>query len=162
MSTTFASPQPQASAVPFVKHTRVIRANRQAVYYAWTQPEIIMKWWGPADAVCTAAELDVRKGGAASLTIETLPHFVRPPGMPRSFTVRGVYTEVVPNERLQFTLGGAPWSKSVDSLVTVTFRDADGGTELTLLHERISADMVQAYDAGWSSTIGKLVALWEA
>jgi len=159
MSTTIASPQ--ASAVPFVKQTRVIRATREAVYDAWTQPEIIMKWWGPANAVCTAAELDVREGGAASLTIEVLPHFVRPPGMPRSFTVRGVYTEVVPGERLQFTMK-ASWNQGEPSLVTVTFRDADGGTELTLVHERISADMVAAYDAGWTQVFDKLVALFPA
>jgi len=161
MSTTLTSPQPQASAVPFVKQTRLIRANRQAVYDAWTQPEIIMKWWGPADAVCTAAELDVREGGATSLTIEVLPHAVRPPGMPRSFTVRGVYTEIVPGERLQFTMK-ASWNQGEPSLVTVILRDVNGGTELTILHEKISADKVSAYDAGWTQVFDKLVALFPA
>jgi len=161
MSATLASPQPLASAAPFVKQTRLIRAKRQAVYDAWTQPEIIMKWWGPTDAVCTAAELDVREGGDASLTIEVLPHAVRPPGMPRSFTVRVVYTEVVPGERLQFTMK-ASWNQGEPSLVTVILRDVDGGTEITLLHERISADMVMAYNAGWTQVVDKLVALFSA
>jgi len=47
MSTTLASPQSPASAVPFVKQTRIIRAVRQAVYDAWTKPEPFSKWWVP-------------------------------------------------------------------------------------------------------------------
>jgi len=161
MSSTLASHQPLASTSPFVKQTRIIRASRQAVYDAWTKPEIMMKWWGPANAVCPAAELDVREGGTGNLTIQTLPQAVLAPGMPRSFIVHCVYTEVVPGERLQFTMQ-ASWNQGEPSLVTVSLRDVDGGTELTLVHEKISADMVSSYELGWASTLGKLDALFAA
>jgi uncharacterized protein YndB with AHSA1/START domain len=158
MSTTLASPTP---ATPFVKQTRVIRATRQAVYDAWTLPEIFMKWWGPVDHVVSAVELDVREGGALRFTDDALPHASVPPGYPRSMTGSGVYTEVVPGKRLQFTMK-ASWNPGEASLITVTFRDADGGTEITVLHEKISADTVHLFEAGWASTLGKLDALFAA
>ena len=158
MSTTVAPPH---SGTAFVKKTRIIRASRQAVYDAWTKPEIFMKWWGPVDHVVSAVELDVREGGTLRFTDDALPHASVPPGFPRSMTGSGVYTEVVPGERLQFTMK-ASWNQGEPSLVTVTFRDADGGTEITILHEKISADTVHLFEAGWDSTLGKLAALFAA
>ena len=158
MSTTVAPPH---SGTAFVKKTRIILASRQAVYEAWTLPEIFMKWWGPVDHVVSAVELDVREGGALRFTDDALPHASVPPGFPRSITGSGVYTEVVPGERLQFTMK-ASWNQGEPSLVTVILRDVDGGTEITLLHERISADMVMAYNAGWTQVVDKLVALFSA
>jgi uncharacterized protein YndB with AHSA1/START domain len=161
MSTTLTSSQPLSSAVPFVRQTRLIRTSRQAAYDAWTRPEILLKWWGPVDHIGTAAELDVREGGALSITVDALPHAEVRPGFPRSMTARGVYTEVVPGERLQFTLK-ASWNTGEASLVTVSFRDADGGTEITVMQEKIPADTIHLYNAGWSSTLGKLEALFTA
>jgi len=152
------SPTP---AGPFVKQTRLIRAARRAVYDAWTLPEIFMKWWGPADHVVSGVELDVREGGALCFTDDALPHASVPPGYPRSMTGSGVYTEVVPGERLQFTMK-ASWNPGEASLITVTFRDAEGGTEITILHEKIAADTVHLFEAGWASTLGKLAALFAA
>jgi uncharacterized protein YndB with AHSA1/START domain len=157
MSTSVAAP-PLASTLPSVRQTRLIRASRQAVYDAWTQPEIFSKWWGPADHVITAAELDVREGGHFSFTDEALPHAPVPPGFPRSMTGTGVYTEVLPLERLQFTMK-ASWNPGESSLITVTFRDADLGTELTILHEKLPAGTAHLFNAGWNSTLDKLVAL---
>jgi hypothetical protein len=79
MSTTVAPPH---SGTAFVKKTRIILASRQAVYEAWTLPEIFMKWWGPVDHVVSAVELDVREGGALRFTDDALPHASVPPGFP--------------------------------------------------------------------------------
>jgi uncharacterized protein YndB with AHSA1/START domain len=161
MSTIPAAPQPLASAVPFVKQTRLIRATRQAVYDAWTKPEIFAKWWGPADHVVSDVVLDAREGGAMSFRDDALPHASVPPGFPRTMTGSGVYTEVVPGERLQFSMK-ASWNPGEASLVSVSFRAAEGGTEITVMHEKIPADTVHLYEAGWASTLGKLDALFAA
>jgi len=161
MSTTLASPQSPASAVPFVKQTRIIRAVRQAVYDAWTKPELFSKWWGPADHIVSGVVLDAREGGELRFTDDALPHATVPPGFPRTMTGSGHYTEVVPGERLQFTMQ-ASWNTGEPSLITVTFRDADGGTEITILHQKILADTVPLYELGWASTLGKLDALFAA
>jgi uncharacterized protein YndB with AHSA1/START domain len=157
MSTTVAP----HSGTAFVKKSRIIRASRQAVYDAWTKPEIFTKWWGPADHIVSAVELDVREGGALCFTDDALPHASVPPGFPRSMTGSGVYTEVVPGERLQFTMK-ASWNPGAASLITVAFRDANDGTEITILHEKISADTAHLFDAGWDSTLNKLDALFAA
>ena len=52
-----------------------------------------------------------------------------------------------------------------DTLLTLTFRDAeDGGTELRLEHERITREppsTSQSVNAGWSQTLAKLQALYD-
>jgi uncharacterized protein YndB with AHSA1/START domain len=44
--------------------TRVIRAPRQVVWRAWTDPAQLAQWWIPAPAKCQVQTLDVRPGGA--------------------------------------------------------------------------------------------------
>lgn len=43
--------------------TRVFDAPRAMVWDAWTDPEQIVKWWGPRGFTLTVAEMDVRPGG---------------------------------------------------------------------------------------------------
>jgi len=158
MSTTLASPQP---ATTFIKQTRIIRASRQDVYDAWAKAEILSKWFGPAGFVCTLAESDTRVGGLFRFACEPMQETVVPPGAPRSVLIEGVYTEVVPGERLQRT-GYMSSNPDQQSLLTVTFSDLEGGTEVTVLHEKLPGDNAQLYGAGWKLTLDKLVALLAA
>jgi len=156
MSTTIAPPH---SGTAFVKKTRIIRASRQAVYDAWTKPEILKKWFGPVGHVCTLAESDARVGGIFRFACE--PDTAAPSGTPPSDIIEGVYTEIVPGERMQRT-GYRSASPDDQALLTVTFRDVEGGTEVTVLHElheRLPSDTVHLYEAGWEGTLDKLVAL---
>ncbi|SEF93159.1 Uncharacterized conserved protein YndB, AHSA1/START domain [Bryocella elongata] len=157
MSTTAAVPS-LASAVPFVKQSRVIRTSRNRAYEAWTKPEIVQKWFGPANRFCPLAVLDVREGGLFRIEAHAKPDAVLPPGQPQVTCAEGVYTEVLPGERLQFTWKPS-WNPGEESLVTVTFRDADGGTEVTILHERISSDASQSYTMGWTGALEKMSVL---
>jgi hypothetical protein len=52
--------------------------------------------------------------------------------------------------------------RSDPALLTVTFRDVEGGTEVTVLHEKLASDSAPLYDAGWKLTLDKLVALLDA
>ncbi len=75
--------------------TRVIRAPREKVFKAWTDPELLKKWFAPLPYTTSVAQLDVRPGGA-NLIVMRGPDGNEMPG-------RGVYLEVVNNERLVFT-----------------------------------------------------------
>lgn len=44
--------------------SRLIKAPRNVVWQAWTNPEQFAQWWIPAPAVCRVVEMDVRPGGA--------------------------------------------------------------------------------------------------
>jgi uncharacterized protein YndB with AHSA1/START domain len=134
---------------------RVIAAPRSKVYRAWLDPEVLARWMGPDDFSVVVATVDERIGGAHY--IEMLDS-----GGDRH-TFESVIEELVPDERIVLT-----WRfhhDSLDTLLTLTFRDAEGGgTRLRLEHERITLEPPldgQSVDTGWSQTLAKLQALFD-
>jgi uncharacterized protein YndB with AHSA1/START domain len=106
--------------------TRVFDAPRELVFRAWTQPEHFASWWGGA-GVTTPVDtmrMDVRPGGEWYACMRSDSDGVEHP-------FAGVYREVVDNERLVLTLSeGDHPDPHREHLVTVTFKDVDGGTEM--------------------------------
>ena len=74
---------------------RRIDAPQAAVWRAWTEPELLKRWFAPAPWTTSHAELDVRPGGASLIVMRG------PDGA--EFPNRGVYLEVTPERRLVFT-----------------------------------------------------------
>src|SRR5438309_4398259 len=95
-----------SSPALILTQSRVIRASRERVYQAWTDPQILTKWFGPAGIHCSHSEMDVRVGG--TYRIEMSPNEPPAPGSSgtecadRRSSATGIYTKVVPNELLQF------------------------------------------------------------
>ncbi|HEY1434686.1 MAG TPA: SRPBCC domain-containing protein, partial [Thermoanaerobaculia bacterium] len=46
-----------------VSVTRTIRASRQRVFRAWTEPELMMRWFVEGDWEMSLCEIDLRPGG---------------------------------------------------------------------------------------------------
>ena len=44
--------------------TREFDAPKDLVYRAWTEPELVERWWGGERGGVTVAEIDLRVGGA--------------------------------------------------------------------------------------------------
>jgi uncharacterized protein YndB with AHSA1/START domain len=131
------------------------------VYEAWTNPETMMKWMGPAGMQCPNAQLDVRAGGSYRIDMLNPSEAAAAKGTTH-VSATGKYTKVIPEELLQFT-----WIPSMNpgehSLVTVSFKDAEGGTELTLVHENFLTDTSRdGHNNGWAGSIDKLTALLQA
>jgi uncharacterized protein YndB with AHSA1/START domain len=106
--------------------TRVIDAPREKVFRAWTDPALLVRWFAPLPWTTPHAELDVRPGGASLVVMRG------PDG--NEFPNRGVYLDVVPNERLVFTDAySAAWEPSSKPFMTVilTFEDEGGKTRYT-------------------------------
>lgn len=74
---------------------RLLDAPRAKIWRAWTEPEQVKKWFAPRPWMVSHAELDVRPGGTSLIVMRG------PEG--QEFPGRGVYLEVVENERLVFT-----------------------------------------------------------
>jgi uncharacterized protein YndB with AHSA1/START domain len=96
--------------------TRVFDAPRSLVFKVWTQPEHLVRWWGPRGFTTPSCKMDVRAGGAYRTCIRS------PEG--KDYWMRGVYREIVEPDRLVFTFAweveeGQPGH---ETLVTVTFR----------------------------------------
>ena len=67
MSTTVAVPAGTTAATPpaalHVHMTRFLRAPRERVFAAWTDPAQMKQWKGPVNFTCVEAESDLRVGG---------------------------------------------------------------------------------------------------
>ncbi|MGO4574388.1 SRPBCC family protein [Microvirga sp. 2TAF3] len=136
--------------------TRIIDAPREKVFRAWTDPELLKQWFAPRPYTTPVAELDVRPGGASLIVMRD------PDGndMPN----RGIYLEVVENERLVFTDAYTKaWEPSEKPFMTVilTFEDFGGKTKYTArarhwtvadreMHEKMG------FHAGWGQCADQL------
>ena len=139
--------------------TRVINAPREKLFRAWTEPELIKQWFTPPPFTVTAVETDVRPGGA-SLVVMRGPDGVEYPN-------RGVYLEVVRNERLVFTDAyTSAWAPSEKPFMTacLTFEDIGGSTRYTacVLHWTVAdreAHEKMGFHQGWGICTDQLEAL---
>ena len=59
MSSEIISTTPDCEIVS----TRIVNASRQLVFTAWTDPNHLKSWWGPAGFTNTFNEFDLRPGG---------------------------------------------------------------------------------------------------
>lgn len=160
---TLESIPTQAVPTYMLSLTRVIRAPRARVYEAWTNPELLRQWMGPSNKICSDATLDVHVDGAYRIEMHPAPGADHSGDTTecatRASIATGSYTKIVPNELLQFTWSTA-WSPGERSLVTLTFKDVEGGTELTLLHENFNTEESRdGHTQGWSGSLDKLVQL---
>ena len=139
--------------------TRLIDAPREAVFRAWTDPELLKQWFAPRPYTTPVAELDVRPGGASLVVMRS------PEG--REMPNRGVYLEVVENERLVFTDAYTQaWEPSQKPFMTVvlTFEDEGGKTRYTARVRHWTAADREAHEAmgfheGWGRCADQLAAL---
>ncbi len=49
--------------------TREFDAAREMVFEAWTQPEQLVRWWGPRGFTTMIHEMEARPGGVWRLTM---------------------------------------------------------------------------------------------
>ena len=106
--------------------TRLIAAPREKLYRAWTDPTLLKQWFAPLPYTTPVAELDVRPGGSAFIVMRG------PDG--NDLPNRGVYLEVVPNQRLVSTDAYVKaWEPSEKPFMTLilNFEDEGGKTRYT-------------------------------
>ena len=116
--------------------TREFDAPKHLVYRAWTEPELVGRWWSGNRGEVTVAEVDVRVGGTWRYVMVTDDGF--------EAAFHGEYREIVPNERIVATevYEGMP---EAEALNTVTFAEADGRTTLTMLVQHASKEARDAH-----------------
>jgi len=131
---------------------RRYRASREAVFRAFTDPDVLARWFGPsADYRTEVLQLEARAGGRYRIRF----HF--PEG---GFTVvAGSFREVSAPERLVYTWG---WEEpdpdaGKETLVTVALAETGDATEVTVTHERFAdAEARERHDAGWNGALDRL------
>lgn len=138
--------------------TRLFDAPRELVWEAWTNPELVVKWWGPNGFTTTIQEMNVRPGGAWR-------HIMHGPDG-TEYPNESIFKEVVKPERISFSHGGgkkgAP-EASFDS--TWTFSEEGDKTRVTIrmvFESAASRDLIaKTYGAleGGKQTLSRLAEL---
>lgn len=78
--------------------TRVFDIPVEMVWKGWTDPKLVSLWWGPEAYTSPRCEIDLREGGKYLFCMRA----PKEQGG-QDFYSAGVYTRIVPLERLEFT-----------------------------------------------------------
>jgi len=105
--------------------SRVFAAPVDVVYRAWTDPEQLVKWWGPKGFSLTIGKFELKKGGVWDYVLHG------PDGT--DYPNRAVFEDVDPPRRLVFfNTGGHLDDQHLTCRMTVTFEGQDARTLVTL------------------------------
>ena len=142
-----------------IRITRWLHAPRELVYRAWTDPTMLVHWFGCAAFSTLSATADVREGGDWRVLMRS------PEG--EDFPAYGRYVELSPVQRIVLS---HQWEKLVAGVnpahhpteVTVELFEENGGTRMefrqTGLATMASRD---SHIGGWGDSVDALVALLE-
>ena len=129
---------------PSLTITRRLRASPQKVYTAWTEAENLIQWFAAqARPGSVTADLDVRVGGRYRISFINQDNG-------EYHEVGGLYREVVPDARLQFTWA---WHSTPEreSLVTIEFKPDAAGTLMVFRQEQFADQAARDnHERGWN------------
>lgn len=123
--------------------TRVFASPIGKVWQAWTEDEMVKKWWGPTGFSCPVAKMNVREGGKSLVCMKAPAEY----GGAEIFST-WTYTKVVPNESFDYIFNfsdkdgnkitpseaGVPGGIPEDGHHSVSFKKIDdSATEVTIL-----------------------------
>jgi uncharacterized protein YndB with AHSA1/START domain len=128
---------------------RTFQAPAQAVFDAWTNEEVIRRWWHAAhDWQTTEAEVDLRIGGTVRVVM-------RDPAKDAEYGGGGQYTEIDPPRRLAFT-----WiwdGNDTRQLIEIDFDESDGATTVRFTHRDLwDEEAVRSHEEGWNACFDNL------
>lgn len=132
-----------------------IAASQNAVFRAWTDPEIVMKWFGPQPRSLLSANIDLKVGGVWRFVMRNEGEEI--------IGFQGKYLKIVPNRRLVMD-----WSKFVESMsapndapsvsqVDITLTVKDAGTDIRIIHSAIADEDTRiGFINGWEHGVNNL------
>ena len=151
--------------------TRVFAAPVELVWKAWTEPEYVMRWWGPDYFTSPSALIDFREGGTSLVCMRAPKDF----GGQDMYST-WVYQKIVPMERIEFIQNladkdgnpidpaeiGMPPEFPRDMRTVVTFKDlGNGKTEMTVIEYNMptaDTEMGKNAELGLNQSLDKMAA----
>ncbi len=136
--------------------TRDLNAPRAVLWACWTQPAHLVHWFVPKPHKVVACTLDVRPGGACNTTFDVDGTVVEN---------KGVYLEVIPEEKLVFTdTYTEGWKPAAEPFMTaiISFEDIGAGrTRYTAVVRHRTADIAKTHKDmgffdGWGTAATQL------
>jgi uncharacterized protein YndB with AHSA1/START domain len=137
-----------------LRMTRTFDAPAEAVFDAWTNVEVLRRWFHARhDWETTVAEVDLRIGGAVRVVM-------RDPHKDVEYGGGGLYTEIDPPRRLAFT-----WfwdGNDKRQLIELDFEESDGRTTVHFTHRDLwSEEAVRDHEDGWGTCFDNLQGVLE-
>lgn len=134
--------------------TRRFRASPAQVYAAWTDPEVLPRWFGPEGWSCRTHAIDIRVGGEWRFDMS---------GEGMTFPNRHRWLELTPPSRIVFLMDGMEGDADAKQVVVTLEPDGEG----TLLTQRMtfataeSLRVAESYGAPakGQETLAKLAAM---
>jgi uncharacterized protein YndB with AHSA1/START domain len=111
--------------------TREFDAPKHLVYRAYTEPDLIARWWSGERGEVTSVEVDLRVGGTWRYVMKANEGF--------EVAFHGEFREIVPNEKIVQTETFAPFPDDA-STNTMTLAERDGVTVLRTLVQHRTAE----------------------
>ena len=145
--------------------SRVFDAPCALVWQAWTEPEHLMRWWGPEHFTSPVCQIDFRVGGSYLFCMQS------PDG--QRFWSTGIYKEIVPMQRIvcsdcfadeagndvPASYYGMGDDFPAELMVTITFEDLGQQTRLTVRQAGMpGGEMGEMAAMGWNQSLDKLAA----
>jgi uncharacterized protein YndB with AHSA1/START domain len=129
---------------------RVVPAARPVVFEAFTEPEVLARWWGPEGFTIPRLQFEPRAGEAYRIEMQ--------PPEGDAFHLIGEFRDVDPPARLGFTfIWAEPDPDDVETLAELTFRDRGDETEVALRQGPFKTEARrELHRGGWSDSFDKL------
>jgi uncharacterized protein YndB with AHSA1/START domain len=150
-----------------VSSTRVthrVNAPRATVYRALPDADAVATWMVPTGMTSYVHAFDPREGGGFRISLT----YDAPTGAGKTTaqtdTYHGHFVTLVPNEQVIEVVEFETTDPAMrgEMTIMITLADADGGTEITAVHDRLPPGLSSAdNETGWRLSLAKLAALVE-
>lgn len=128
---------------------RTFKAPIEAVFDAFTNEEVMLRWWhAKREWTTTAATVDLRIGGEVRVVMTD-------PEVGEDYGGGGVYTEIDRPNRLAFTW---IWDRDTrGTLIEIDFAESNGATSVRFKHSKLwDEETVRSHEEGWSGALENL------
>ncbi len=113
---------------------RTYGASLEKVWEAWTNSEMLKKWWGPNDVTIPECEVDLRVGGKFYIVMEAGE--AMGPFKGTQWPMLAEFTVVKPNEKLSYNAKawteGKKKETTIDQTTEITLIEVDGKTKVKI------------------------------
>ena len=131
---------------------RRFEASCERLFDAFTRVDWLKQWWGPPDAPCVSAEVDLRLGGEYRLVHE--------PVAGGQIIISGRFEVIERPSVLVYTWRTAHTGATQEPMterVRVTFTSRPSHSIVRVVHERIATEAErQSHTAGWEGCLAGL------
>lgn len=145
--------------------TQHVKAPRVNVYRALLDAESVATWLVPDGMTSQVHAFDAREGGSFRISLTYDEETETGKTTAQTDTYHGRFVTLVPNEQVVQVLEfeTADPAMQGEMTITFTFADADGGTEVSAVHDNLPPGLSPAdNELGWRMSLTKLAALVEA